>query len=621
MCGIFGGFQKGGIDSLQMREATDQMHRRGPDAKGYYESDDKQVFLGHRRLSILDVSEAANQPIYSACGRYVIVYNGEVYNFKELRQKLPGFQWKTEGDTEVVLELFVRYGPASFAWLNGIFACSIYEIGGSKIWLCRDQIGVKPLFVSISSGRLLFASELKSVVAALGGSFNHDNALKVSRTAVAQFLHLGFVPEPRTIFRGVKKFPAGNYACFDTASGSWTCTQYWSPRDYFLSTPYPDAEEAYSLYKQKVTAAVRAQMVSDVPLGTFLSGGIDSSLVTALAARASASKLKTFTIGMEDASADESVFAEKVARHLGTEHYTMKVKANDMLDLLPEFLSLYDEPFSDSSAFPTMLVSKLAGTQVKVVLSGDGGDELFQGYGSYQWAERLSKPGISLLRAPVALVSPIMNHRFQRAAKVFNHPGFDRIHSHIHSQEQYMFSEAEIKKMMVKSRGIDFKSLNHMVRKGSLRERHALWDLEHYLKDDLLVKVDRAGMYYSVETRVPLLDRDLVEFGLSLPVAYKVNAEYGTKYFMKRLLYEMVPREYFERSKRGFSIPLQQWLSKELRPLIDQHLNRQQVEYFGMIDFPSVDSVVKQFFAGKTYLYNRVWLLIVLHWWRKSVDR
>jgi asparagine synthase (glutamine-hydrolysing) len=619
MCGIVGAFVKDGIHLETMKRATNLLTHRGPDAVGYYTSSSAQVFLGHRRLSIIDVSQSANQPMHSSCGRFVIVYNGEVYNFETLKKKLPQFPWKTNGDTEVVLELFVQFGFESFSWLNGIFAFSIYDILGEKIWLCRDPLGVKPLFIQRTNGKLIFASELKSIIDA-----NKEEGKKahfiISKTAVAHFLHLGYIPEPFTIYRGIKKFPAANYAVLDIQSKEWNRQKYWDAKDSYLSNPITDEATALQQYKEKLFAAVEGQMLSDVPLGTFLSGGIDSSLVTAVASKISNKKVKTFSIGFEDAPYDESPYAHQVAQHLNTEHHLLKVSTADILALVPEYLGLYDEPFADSSAFPTMLVSKLAKEHVTVTLSGDGGDELYQGYGMYAWAKRLADVKVRIAHKPIYWASKWMNERNQRAGSLYNFPAAKRIPSHIFSQEQYLFSEQELRKLLVKNK-FDFSNLNVLPKGGTAQEKQAFWDVQHYLKDDLLVKVDRASMHYSLETRVPLLDKNLVEFSLNVPLSFKISDEYGAKTLMKKVLYEMVPQTIFERPKRGFSIPLDTLLATELKPMLDQYLSKQKIEYAGLVDYHVVEKIIKEYLAGKSYYYNRVWVLLVLHWWYFEKNR
>jgi len=615
MCGIFGSVSSLKADKEQFVRSTDTLIHRGPDAGGYYSSPAGNVFLGHRRLSIIDTSATANQPMHSADARFVIVYNGEVYNFNTLRARLPGFSWRTGSDTEVILELFARFGPEVFAWLNGIFALAICDTLEDKIWLCRDQLGIKPLFVKRGRGDLLFSSELKAITAVAPGQHTGTPAKpQINKEAVPLFLHLGYIPEPHTIYEGIEKFPAGHYAVLDVESGEWTQTRYWNVADHYLTGPLKDEGIALKQYREKLFAAVERQMISDVPLGTFLSGGIDSSLVSAVAAKISPQKVKTFTIGFEESRFDESAYADQVARHLGTDHHLFRVNESDILDLIPEFISVYDEPFADSSAFPTMLVSRLARQHVTVTLSGDGGDELFQGYGMYAWAKRLQDPKIKHLRKPLHLISRMMNERYQRAGKLFDYPHPDRIPGHIFSQEQYLFSEQELRRLLLQP-GFDFTTLNRLPAKGLPQERQAFWDLEHYLKDDLLVKVDRASMRYSLETRVPLLDMEMVEFALNLPYSLKVKEGYGTKYLMKKVLYELVPREVFERPKRGFSIPLGKWLRKELKPLVGKYLDRELVSEAGFVQWHYVEKLLNDYQGGKTYMYNRIWVLLVLHWW------
>jgi asparagine synthase (glutamine-hydrolysing) len=589
------------------------MHHRGPDAAGHYTDPSGKLFLGHCRLSIIDLSATANQPMHSADGRYVIIFNGEVYNFGELRQKLPGFAWRTHGDTEVVLELFARFGADTFAWLNGFFALAVYDTATQKLTLARDQIGIKPLFFSRSGKELAWASELKSVLAAMPAHPPTD------RRAVAYFLHLGYIPEPLTIYEGIEKFPAGCWATLDTASGDWQMHRYWDAGDYYLKAPLHDETRALKLYKEKLFAAVERQMISDVPLGTFLSGGIDSSLVSAVAAKISPRKVNTFSIGFEEAAYDESGYAQQVAEHLKTQHHLFRVKLDDVLALVPQFIGVYDEPFADSSAFPTMLVSQLARKHVTVTLSGDGGDELFQGYGMYAWAGRLHSRRIRMLRKPLYQASRIMPDRFRRAGKLFDYPDGARIPSHIFSQEQYFFSEQELSRLLL-SPEFDFTELNRLPGRGRPQEQQAFWDLGHYLKDDLLVKVDRASMQYSLETRVPLLDRELIEFGLNLPLELKVREGWGTKYLMKKVLYEMVPRQIFERPKRGFAIPLAKWLNGELKPLVSEYLNDEAVREMGVVDPAYVQRLLQAYRNGQTFIYNRIWALLVLHWWYKKAQ-
>jgi asparagine synthase (glutamine-hydrolysing) len=616
MCGIAGALSALPISIESRSVLTDALHHRGPDATGGYVANDARLFLGHCRLSIIDLSGSANQPMYSADGHYVMVYNGEVYNFEELRdQYLKGYNFRTHSDTEVILELFAKYGVKSIAWLNGMFTFAIHDKERDEVILARDGIGIKPLFYYSNGAELVFGSELKAVRDFVSGAMGRR--LEVASEAIPYFLHVGFIPEPLSIYKNVYKFPSGHYAIVSGKGGKVQPVPFWQPKDSFLHDPIQDEQTAYSQYRSLLFDAVDKQMIADVPLGTFLSGGIDSSLVTAVAAHLSSRPVKTFSIGFEEARYDESRYAAEVAIHLGTEHHPFKVSINEVLGLIPNLLNVYDEPFADSSAFPTMLVSRLARQYVTVTLSGDGGDELFQGYGMYNWATRLQSPMVRALHNPMYAASQFMGARYQRAGTLFNYSSRDRLHSHIFSQEQYFFSERELKGLLLEQTH-DFTSLNALdvpSERGTAAERQAYWDLTHYLKDDLLVKVDRASMQYSLESRVPLLDTRLVAFAMNLDYNLKVREGWGTKYLMKRVLYDLVPQTIFERPKRGFAIPLQEWLQGPLAYLISDYLSPAVVERYGIVKPTAVERLLQQFRSGRHYLYNRIWTLVLLHWW------
>src|SRR5690606_27247997 len=313
-------------------------------------------------------------------------------------------------------------------WLNGIFAFSIYDTFEQRLWLCRDHLGIKPLFISRSQEHLFWGSELKTVT-----SLYDKDSLQINEESIPYFLHLGYIPEPMTIYRGVEKFPAGHFAQYDLKTGKWEQASYWQAADHYLKQHDIDEENALRTFRDKLYAAVERQMVSDVPLGTFLSGGIDSSLVTAVASQVHKGKVKSFSIGFTDTAFDESEYATQVANHLQSEHHLFKVTQDDILELIPEFISVYDEPFADSSAFPTMLVSRLAREHVTVTLSGDGGDELFQGYGMYQWAARLHQPMVELWRKPLYQLSKLLPLKYQRAGRLFDYPDRAQVPSHIFS--------------------------------------------------------------------------------------------------------------------------------------------------------------------------------------------
>ncbi|MCF8463880.1 MAG: asparagine synthase (glutamine-hydrolyzing) [Flavobacteriales bacterium] len=608
MCGIAGIYEPKGVAEDVLKRMSDKIAHRGPDSDGFFVQNG--FGLAHRRLSIIDLSTAANQPIFSQDNRYAIVYNGEVYNHKEIAKELP-IQLKTHSDTEVILEAFAQWGPKMVNRLNGMFAIAIFDKLEEKLYLFRDRVGIKPLFIYQKNGVMAFGSELKALTA-----LKDQLEFTLNRDAIPYFLHLGYIPQPITIYNEIEKFPSGHWAVFDGIALKTEC--YWNPADKISATVLSDETEAKNQLEKLLKASVKKRLMSDVPFGTFLSGGVDSSLVTALAQEESAERLKTFSIGFENAKHDESKYARQVAEHLGTEHFEYKVTEKDALDLVEDILLQYDEPYADSSAIPTMLVSKMARQEVTMTLSGDGGDELFMGYGAYTWANRLSSPLLNTFRKPIGTALSFGNDRQRRAANLFQYSSSDNLPAHIFSQEQYLFSRSELDRLVLNSNEVQFPLLNQakkLNRALSPAERQAFFDLEFYLKDDLLTKVDRASMRYSLEARVPLLDHETVEFALNLDENLKIKN--GTqKYLLKQVLYDKIPKEVFNRPKWGFSIPLSKWLNSDLSYLIDESLNKKKVEETGFVQWNAVEKLVNSYRSGQEHLYNRIWVLILLHSWK-----
>lgn len=612
MCGIAGIYHPNGAQQETLKQMTDAISHRGPDAEGFFV--DGEFGLAHRRLSIIDLTTAANQPMQSSCNRYWMVFNGEVYNFKDVAKDLD-VQLKTTGDTEVILEAFAKWGPKMVERLNGMFTIAIFDTQEKKLYLFRDRLGIKPLFVYRKNGVMAYGSELKAITAI------PELNLTVNRTAIPYFLHLGYIPEPLSIYEEVEKFPSGCWAVID--GKQLNVERYWSASEKVSANVISDETEAKQQLSELLEASVSRRLMSDVPFGTFLSGGIDSSLVTALAQKASSEKLKTFSIGFDDAKHDESSFAKQVSEHLETEHFEYRVTEKDALELVLEILPQYDEPYADSSAIPTMLVSKMARQEVTMTLSGDGGDELFLGYGMYTWAQRLDNPLIKAFHSPISSILALGEDRYKRIAKVFDYSKSDQIHAHIFSQEQYMFSAKEINKLMVDSSTANYALLgmnSPLSRTLSPAEKQALFDIEFYLKDDLLTKVDRASMRYSLETRVPILDHTVVEFALNLDAGLKVKDGIA-KYLLKEVLYDHVPKQIFDRPKWGFSIPLDKWLKTDLHYLVDEFLNEKVVTEAGLLKWSQVSSILSKWKNGQNHLYNRVWLMILLHQWIICIHR
>lgn len=622
MCGIAGyislknpGMQK------RLLQAAGTMQHRGPDAEGFYFSDDEKVGFLHRRLSILDLSETANQPMFSHDKRYIIVFNGEVYNYKELQQLLhdKGSQLSTTSDTEVILQLFTEKGPKIFTLMNGMFALAIYDTEKKILTLARDHTGIKPLFIYVDEEEFIFASELKAIKKI------QKDKLTINKKAIPYFLHLGYIPHPQTIFNKVEKFPAATYLQVQANSYSLNEIQrnavcYWHIETQPQQEVIKDENKAKGLLSDLLNDAIQKQLISDVPIGTFLSGGIDSSLITAIASKASSKKINSFSIAIDEGKYNESKYALNVASYLKTDHHEFHVKENEVAELVHQLLPLYDEPFADSSAFPTMMVSKLAKKHVTVALSGDGGDELFMGYGMYKWAKRLSNNYPAFIRKPLFIASQMMNDKYQRAGNLFAYNNIENIKSHIFSQEQYFFSEPELHDILLDN-AFDFRRLNSLNKNenSNKEEEQSLWDLKYYLTDDLLVKVDRASMHYSLETRVPLLDYRIVEFSSMLHRDLKLKNN-TTKYLLKQVLYDHVPKEIFDRPKQGFSIPLIKWLKTDLNYLLEKYTTSEIIEKYHVLDYRKVCSLKKQYLAGKNYLYNRLWAIIVLHWWLEDFN-
>lgn len=608
MCGINGliNYSQGNL-SESLQKMNSLIAHRGPNAEGVYVNN--KFGLGHVRLSILDLTEHANQPFRDE--NYVLVYNGEIYNYKELRTKYK-FNCKTNSDTEVVFEGLKQFGAAFIKELNGMFAFAFYNKKENKLLIARDRIGIKPLYYMEKDGKLAFSSELKGlkkVQQLLGGfSVNHD--------AINSFLYLGYIPKPLTIYNEVSKFPPGTYATYK--DGAFKLISYWKLDEQIKGETLNDEASVKKELKSLVESSVELRLQSDVPFGTFLSGGIDSSLVSAVAQNIHSKKINTFSIGSENVEYNEAQFAKSVADNIKSNHHEFIVSDTDVKELVNDVVHHFDEPFADTSCLPTMMVSKLAKQHVTMTLSGDGGDELFHGYGFYNWANRLSKLYIKASRKMIGKALEFGDNRMKRASSLFNYPK-GQLKSHIFSQEEYMFSQKEISKLLtVEANGPDFIDLeSSFSRDLSPKEAQSIFDLNYFLRDDLLNKVDISTMKYSLETRVPLLDHRIIEFGVNVNENLKIkNGQ--QKHILKEVLYDYIPRELFDRPKKGFSIPLKDWLSADLGYLIDYNLSKEAIETTGLLNSTIALQLVKRFRAGESFLFMRVWVMVLLQSWYKQ---
>lgn len=614
MCGIAGYYSLNQtLEPSLLKTMTNAIQHRGPDSDGFF--NDRTAGLGHRRLSIIDLREVANQPMFSHNDRYVMVFNGEVYNFKELssqvRVKNDSFYYKTNSDTEVVIEAFNKWGVDFVNRLNGMFAIAIYDTVEGHLFLYRDRIGIKPLYYYWDGENFFFASEIK----ALTKVEMIRNKLTINQTAVNHFLNLGYIPAPISIYNEIHKFPAGHRLHIN--KDIFTLEPYWKVEDKVEFDEFRNYPEAKKKLKYLIESSVQYRMISDVPFGTFLSGGIDSSLVTAIAQNQSDTAINTFSIGFKESKFNESVHAQTIANHLHTNHHEFVVTTNEAQEMVNDMIVSYDEPYADSSAIPSMLLSKMARKHVTMTLSGDGGDELFLGYGSYKWAKKLDAGFYKQNRKLLAYFLSKMKDRHIRVSKLLDFQTGDDLKRHIFSQEQYLFSQQEISQIL-KNKDFDNSIIkddfSDLDRQLSASEAQAMFDLKYYLPDDLLVKVDRATMKYSLETRVPLLDYRIIEFALNLPEKFKQKGDIS-KFILKETLYDYLPKSYFERPKAGFSIPMNDWLRADLKYLIDDFLNEPLIMEAGFVNYDIVKDLIQRWTLKEPHLYNRIWTLIVLHKW------
>jgi asparagine synthase (glutamine-hydrolysing) len=611
--------------------AVRSLEYRGPDDEGLWLGPERRVGLGHRRLSILDLSPLGHQPMVSACGDWVMVFNGEVYNFKEIRALLEplGHRFAGTGDSEVILAAFVQWGPDAVRRFVGMFAIALWHKPTGQLHLLRDRLGVKPLFYRWDGRVLCFGSELKALRAFSGWD------AEIDADALNDYLRYRYINHPRAIYRQVFKLPPAHRLLLDTR-GQLEVTRYWNVLDHVGRRQGREEAELAEELEALMIDAFKYRMIADVPVGVFLSGGVDSSVVAAILQAHGGQRLKTFTIGFDDPKYDESPFAGEVARHLGTDHHSRILKVADAKRVLPRWAELYDEPFGDPSGIATLMVSQVAAEQVKVVLSADGGDELFSGYHTHttmlqQWRRirdvpqrlrDLAAATVNGLHAAQldsffaarsgAAAGQLAAPLFSRVAKFGARVGsrgvgelFDNALAHFGSEELARLTGryAATRKLADEYPGLD-------------GEKLCLLDLHNYLPGCILTKVDRATMAVSIEGREPLIDHRLVEFAFSLPFAMRRGA-LGAKHLLKKVLYRYVPRSMVERPKQGFGVPVKQWLAGELRGFVHEQLDPHQVSRQGLFDPGMVREYVKRLDAGDKSVRERVWLLVAFQLWHQ----
>jgi len=607
MCGIVG-YINFNVTLQDKRKISSELYHRGPDAARWYENKISNVQFLHRRLSIIDPTAQSNQPFTSRCKRYILLLNGEIYNFQELASKYK-LTLATSSDTEVVVELFARRGVEMIAELNGMFAMTIWDTQEEALYLFRDRIGIKPLYYFHEEEKFAFASELKSFALI---------PKTVSNEAICHYLHVGFIPQPLTIYQNVYKFPSGHYGVFK--KGKLKITQYWNVNEKINPKAITHEKDAVSELKNLLLSSIEYRLISDVPLGTFLSGGIDSSTVSAIAQSISNQPINTFSIGFKEKENDESIYSKQIAKYIGSNHHEFILTEDEAIEIIDRLPTMYDEPFADASAIPTFLVSQKTREFVTVALSGDGGDELFMGYGTYDWANRLNNPFIKLGKKGIAyILSRSSKQRNRRAASKFLYPK-NYLLSHILSQEMQFFSQKEIQSLVHTNDNTWVPLMTEKIeaeRQLSPAEKQAIFDMHYYLKDDLLVKVDRASMANSLEVRVPLLDHRIIEFAMNVGENLK-KKQNVRKHLLRQVLFDLIPRSYFDRPKQGFSIPLATWMRGKIKADVDKHLSKSYFEKSGCLNAPNAIAAYNRFKQGEDFFATRIWAIYQLQKWFDS---
>lgn len=665
MCGIFGAYiqseARSSANTRSLLAALNLLSHRGPDSSGHWFDKSEQLFLGHRRLAIIDLSAAGQQPMSSRSGRYTICFNGEIYNYRALAQEIETLTESNSsdthrvghpcGDTATMLAAFELFGvQKALSKFVGMFAFALWDEQLQELTLARDRAGEKPLYYGWKDGKFLFSSELLPLLEYSKSKFLIDP------TSLGQLFKFGSVPTPLSIFEEIYKLPAAatltlsrkalqqrplDFDPYHNVSGSGP-RRYWDLSGFLpraAATRVLKSEEQYiSEFESLLTEAISGQMVSDVPLGAFLSGGIDSSLVVAIMQSLSKTAVKTFCIGFSQKSHDEAPFASAVARHLGCEHNELYVSEQDALDVIPLLPDIYNEPFGDSSQIPTYLVSKMTRQSVTVSLSGDGGDEIFGGYERYLWTNKLwsylrwlpsvlrpplaalgeSLPGDAIDRLvetsgsflPQSLQIKNAGAKIKRAISIGTSASAEDLCLMLLSQR------CELEKVLPAFQPSKnyLSSPNSWPQSSDLLTRMMWLDFETYLPDDILVKVDRASMAVALESRAPFLDHRVVEFAFGLPTLMKVRGR-DSKYLLRRLLAKYVPTTLTDRPKMGFGIPLAQWLSGQLRPWAEDLLSHQALSESGMLNSQAIIQIWKRHLAGDHSNQYFLWHVLMFQAW------
>jgi asparagine synthase (glutamine-hydrolysing) len=624
MCGIYGFVTKGNPDVTVLRAMGAALSHRGPDDEGEMlaQKGDLGIALGHKRLSIIDLSPAARQPMSNDDGTVWITYNGEIYNFRDLRRELEpqGQQFKSNSDTEIILRLYEAKGIACLERLNGMFAFALWDNKSKTLFLARDRIGKKPLHFSLTDDGIVFASEIKSLL-------RHPQiARDIDLKSLNKYLTYEYVPAPNTIFTGIKKLEAGCYLSY--REGQIGSHEYWDIPLVDNPISYKTEQEYIEELRERFARAVRARLVADVPVGLFLSGGIDSGLVAAFATREKPD-LECFTIGFDEPSFDERPHASAVVRALGAKQRVVTFTMREMAETLRKLPSVLDEPLADASILPTYLLSTFTAQSVKVALSGDGGDELFAGYPTYQ-AHRLvtyydSLPGFlkAALRVGASYL-PVSHDNISADFKVKQFLKGAGVSSEIRffiwmgafvdAEKRDLLSDEVKSALRIHN---TYEDIFDYIRKSKLTkdlERILYLSMKLYLQDDVLVKVDRASMASALEVRCPFLDHEFVEFVCRLPMVYKLNG-IKTKYILKKAAEGILPRSVVARTKKGFGVPISRWLCADLKDLMLHYLSEERIKRQGLFNSAYIKALIENHLRKQNDHRKLLWPLIVFQIW------
>lgn len=633
MCGIVGFLDQDGTRDILSAMLKMQGHR-GPDSTGLYIQESLGLYLGHNRLAIQDLTEAGNQPMESSSARYVIAFNGEIYNHLDLRESLElegQVSWRGTSDTETLLMAIERWGfQSALERADGMFALALWDTKLTQLTLARDRFGEKPVYYGWQRGNFMFASELKALT-------HHPKfECEIDRRSLALFFELNYVPTPGSIYKGIKKLEPATYAVFSASGDLIEKRSYWQHRE-LLNNDRPknlnSDRDVQDRLNDLIVSSISKQMVSDVPLGAFLSGGIDSALVVSIMQSLNSEPIKTFTIGMTDKEFDESSDAATLASYLGTDHTELLVTPEDLIAVVQKIPEVYDEPFGDMSAIPTMLVAKLARGSVTVCLSGDGGDELFGGYNRYFYAQKLWKKialipfgirsffGKLILRLKPSTLDqisiffginkflPHLGNKVQKAAYALKAHNIEELYLNLVSiwQQNLLIEKNGYSSVeMLKNFG-DVSSLSEI-------EKMMFWDKNTYLMDDILVKTDRACMSHSLEGRVPFLSREIAEFSAVLPEEFKIRGGVN-KWVLRELLGRYIPRDLIDRPKRGFGLPMAEWLRGPLKDWAESVLCFNKIERNSLIDKEVLKEKWDEHQAGRRDWSTQIWSVLMFQLW------